>query len=291
MNVPFTKMQGAGNDYIYLDCFEGEPKDPAALARAMSPRHTSVGADGLVLICPSDVADAKMRMFNADGSEGLMCGNAIRCVGKYLRDRGRVENNPVTIETRSGVKELQLLCGADGKVRAATVAMGQVSFQAADVPVVSEEREFVDQPLEVAGATWRVTAVSMGNPHCVVFVDDPAALDLPRIGPAFERHPAFPERVNTEFVRVVGERELQMRVWERGSGETYACGTGACAAVAAAVRLGFFRPRQRVTVHLEGGDLDISVDWELNVAMTGPAVEVYEGVYAFDEPPAATDGI
>ena len=283
MNIPFVKMQGAGNDYVYLDCLDGEPKDPAALAKAMSPRHTSVGADGLVLICRSEVADAKMRMFNADGSEGLMCGNAIRCVAKYLADRDLVRANPMAIETRSGVKEIRVYLGEDGAVCEASVDMGRASFAAADVPVVCEGDEFVDRSLVVAGTTWRATCVSMGNPHVVVFVDDPQALDLPSIGPAFEHHPAFPERVNTEFVRVEGADELEMRVWERGSGETYACGTGACAAVAAAVRLGDFDPEQPVTVHLKGGDLEICVDWDWDVEMCGPAVEVYEGVYHYDE--------
>ncbi len=285
MNIPFVKMQGAGNDYIYLDCFEGEPEDPAELARVMSPRHTSVGADGLVLICRSEVADAKMRMFNADGSEGLMCGNAIRCVARYLIDREMVLANPMTIETRSGVKTIRITRRvADGAFLSATVEMGRASFAAADVPVLSEGEEFVDAPLEVAGTAWRATCVSMGNPHCVIFVDDPRALDLRALGPAFEHHPAFPERVNTEFVRVLGEDELEMRVWERGSGETYACGTGACAAVAAAVRRGYCEFGERVTVHLRGGDLQISVrsDWE--VEMSGPAEEVYEGVYHRREP-------
>ena len=181
MNISFTKMQGAGNDYIYLDCFDGEPEDPAGIARAMSPRRTSVGADGLVLICRSEVADAKMRMFNADGSEGLMCGNAIRCVAKYLGDRGIVRANPMTIETRSGVKKVRVYRDANGAVREASVDMGHASFAAADVPVVCEGDEFVDEPLEAEGRIWQVTCVSMGTPHAVVFVDDPAARDA-RLG-------------------------------------------------------------------------------------------------------------
>ena len=285
MKIPFTKMQGCGNDYIYLDCFTSgrEPADPGDLARAMAPRHLSVGADGLVLICRSEVADARMRMFNLDGSEGLMCGNAIRCVGKYLFDEGLVPATRLAIETASGVKELALdVDEATGRVASATVAMGRASFKAADVPVACDCDEFVDAELVVAGEPWRVTCVSMGNPHAVVFVDEPAALDLARIGPAFECHEAFPERTNTEFVRVIDPKTLEMRVWERGSGETYACGTGACAAVAAAVRLGHSPADEAVTVRLKGGELIICVGGEGEVTMSGPAVRVYDGIYELE---------
>ncbi len=273
-------MHGCGNDYIYVDCFSGEPCDPGALSARMSPRHTSVGADGLVLICRSDVADAKMRMFNLDGSEGMMCGNAIRCVGKFLYDNGIVKSTSVTVETRSGIKSLTLFPDEKtGKVASVKVGMGRASFAAADVPVLCGADEFVDGAIDINGRQWRLTCVSMGNPHAVTFVDNVGSLDLCAIGPLFEHHTMFPERVNTEFVRVIDEKTLEMRVWERGSGETYACGTGACASVAAAVRLGICRPGTPVSVRLVGGELAVTVDGDFSVTMTGPAVKVYEGVY------------
>lgn len=271
-------MHGCGNDYIYVDCRNGEPDDPCALAAEMSPRHTSVGADGLVLICRSDVADAKMRMFNLDGSEGMMCGNAIRCVGKYLYDNGIVDKEHITVETRSGIKELTLTVRGS-TVREVTVGMGKASFRAEDIPVITDSDEFVGGEMTVAGRKWRVTCVSMGNPHAVTFVDDVASLELEKIGPLFEHNEMFPERVNTEFVRVIGRRNLEMRVWERGSGETFACGTGACAAVAAAVRDGICDAGVPVTVRLLGGCLSITVGESWDVTMAGGAVKVYDGVY------------
>lgn len=278
MQIKFTKMHGCGNDYIYVDCREGEPDDPGALSAEMSPRHSSVGADGLVLICRSEVADAKMRMFNLDGSEGMMCGNAIRCVGKYLYDNGIVDRENITVETRSGIKVLTLTV-RDGAVCCVTVGMGKASFRADDIPVITDGEEFVGGEMTVAGREWRVTCVSMGNPHAVTFVDEVASLELERIGPLFEHHEMFPERINTEFVRVIDRQNLEMRVWERGSGETFACGTGACAAVAAAIREGICDAGVPVTVHLLGGELTITVSESWNVTMTGGAVKVYDGVY------------
>ena len=227
----FVKMQGAGNDYIYFDCFGGEPEDIPALAVRLSDRHKGIGGDGLVLICRSDVADAKMRMFNADGSEGNMCGNAIRCVGKYLYDENVCRKEELSVETKSGIKYLRLYI-ENGKVRRVRVDMGKADFDPKSLPVLLEG-EAVDRPVKIAGGLHRITCVSMGNPHCVLF-EDPDGADLERIGPLFENAPLFPERVNTEFVKVIGKNALKMRVWERGSGETMACGTGACAAVAAA---------------------------------------------------------
>ena len=268
----FVKMQGAGNDYIYFDCFGGEPEDIPALAVRLSDRHKGIGGDGLVLICPSAVADARMRMFNADGSEGRMCGNAIRCVGKYLYDRGIVPREDITIETLSGIKSLHLF-PENGKVKRVRVDMGKACFDPATLPV-RLEGEVIDRPVKIAGGLHRITCVSMGNPHCVLF-EDPDGADLERIGPLFENDPLFPERVNTEFVKVIGKNALKMRVWERGSGETMACGTGACAAAAAACACGKCDAAQDILVQLRGGDLVIHVGE--TVFMTGEAEKVFSG--------------
>ena len=269
----FVKMQGAGNDYIYFDCFAEELKDPSALAVRLSDRHKGIGGDGIVLISKSGVADAKMRMFNADGSEGKMCGNAIRCVGKYLYDSGIVQKEDVRIETASGIKSLRLYAEG-GSVRQVCVDMGPADFTAANVPVLCSGERAVGIPLLVGGRKYSVTCVSMGNPHCVVF-EDPDSVDLEKIGPLFENHPAFPERVNTEFAAKTGERSLKMRVWERGSGETMACGTGACAVAAAAVALGMFPRGEDIAVDVRGGRLIIRVGD--TVLMTGPAETVFTG--------------
>ena len=283
MKIPFIKMQGAGNDYIFIDCFGRSVPDPARLARAMSPRHFSVGGDGLVLICPSDTADAEMRMFNADGSEGKMCGNAIRCVGKYLYEAGIVSQTDIAIETRAGIRKLRLY-PENGRVSQVAVEMGRAAIEPERIPIASP-RPLLLEPLELDGMRCHITCLSVGNPHCVVPVNDLQRLELEQIGSAFERHPLFPERVNTEFVRYIRERELEMRVWERGSGETLACGTGACAAVAAGVLNGSCAADQPVTVHLRGGDLTITCSAELGLTMRGPAVRVYDGVFD-DENPA-----
>ncbi len=268
----FVKMQGAGNDYIYFDCFEGEPEDIPALAVRLSDRHKGIGGDGLVLICRSDAADAKMRMFNADGSEGNMCGNAIRCVGKYLYDENVCRKEELSVETKSGIKYLRLYT-ENGKVRRVRVDMGKADFDPKSLPVLLEG-EAVDRPVKIAGGLHRITCVSMGNPHCVLF-EDPDGADLERIGPLFENDPLFPERVNTEFVKVIGKNALKMRVWERGSGETMACGTGACAAAAAACACGKCDAAQDILVKLRGGDLVIHVGE--TVFMTGEAEKVFSG--------------
>lgn len=270
----FYKMHGIGNDYIYFDCFDGELPDPEGASRKLSDRHFSVGGDGIVMICKSDVADGKMRMFNADGSEGKMCGNAIRCVGKFLYEIKGVRKDVLTVETLSGIKTLYLNV-SDGTVDSVRVDMGRAELVPANIPARFEGDRAVGVPLTVEGKTYAVTCVSMGNPHCVVF-EDPDDLDLEKIGPAFEHHDAFPERVNTEFVRVMGKNEVKMRVWERGSGETWACGTGACAVAVACVLNGYCEKGEDVTVHLRGGDLVIRYTDEA-VFMTGGATLAFTG--------------
>lgn len=275
MKLRFTKMHGCGNDYVYVNCFEEEVKDPVSLSIAISDRHFGVGGDGLVLICPSDRADAKMRMFNADGSEGKMCGNAIRCVGKYLYDHGIVRKTTVTIETLSGIKTLELFL-KDGKVDSAQVNMGPAILIPSEIPANLPGEQAVAVPVKIAGEEHTITCVSMGNPHCIVFGGDPYELDLPKIGPLFENDPLFPERVNTEFIEVLDDHTLNMRVWERGSGETWACGTGACAAAVAAVLNGFCKKGKDISVRLRGGELTIRYTDEA-VFMTGKATEVFRG--------------
>ena len=272
MKRKFTKMHGAGNDYIYFDCRTEQLSDPAHAAIVLSDRHTGIGGDGIVMICASDMADAKMRMFNADGSEGKMCGNAIRCVGKYLYDNKIVEKTDLTIETLSGIKRLKLYEKA-GQVERVRVDMGAASFAPEDLPVLLEG-EVIDRKVHVAGGEHSITCVSMGNPHCVVF-EDPDAVDVEELGRKFETDRLFPERVNTEFVKKTGENALRMRVWERGSGETMACGTGACAAAAAACACGLCTAGQDITVELLGGILVINVGE--HVFMTGEAVTVFTG--------------
>lgn len=281
--IPFTKMHGAGNDYIYIDLFDAPLDfDPSDLARKMSPRHFSVGADGVVLILPSEVADARMRMFNLDGSEGKMCGNAIRCVAKYLSDHALIKKDVITVETLSGIKTLNLY-KKGGVVVSVSVDMGVAVFTPEEIPVLHDGAEMLEAPVTVLGKEVKMTAVSMGNPHAVIFTERVDDLDLEKIGPTYENLRIFPERVNTEFVEVIDSRTLKMRVWERGSGETYACGTGASATVAAAVRTGRVPAGEPITVRLVGGDLTITVDKDYRVTMTGGATEVYQGVYAYDE--------
>ncbi len=269
----FVKMHGAGNDYIYFDCLKEELESPEALAVRLSDRHKGIGGDGIVLICKSDVADAKMRMFNADGSEGNMCGNAIRCVGKYLYDHGIVQSEEIAIETRSGIKKLRLFA-KDGKVHSVRVDMGPAVFDPKRIPVNLDGDAVIGREVSIAGGVHNITCVSMGNPHCVVF-EDPDGLDLEKIGPLYENDALFPERVNTEFIKVLGKNKLKMRVWERGSGETMACGTGACAAAAAACARGLCDYGADISLYLRGGELVINVG--KTVYMTGPAETVFWG--------------
>ncbi len=271
----FYKMQGIGNDYIYFDCMHEPIANPEELAIRLSDRHFGIGGDGVILLCPSDVADCRMRMFNLDGSEGKMCGNGIRCVGKLAHDLGYVKGDSVKIETLSGIKTLSLNIGADGKVCSAKVDMGAPVLDGEKIPSTYRGEKVVNAPIEVGGKTFGATLVSMGNPHCVVF-EDPDTVGLEHYGPLFERHTAFPERVNTEFVRVIDRGRLKMRVWERGSGETLACGTGACASAVAAVLNGYCDKNSEISVFLLGGELRITYTDE-TVFMEGAATLVFTG--------------
>lgn len=269
-------MNGIGNDYIYINGFKEEIDDPSELSIRLSDRHFSVGSDGVIIIAPSKIADFKMRMFNADGSEGKMCGNGTRCIGKYVYEKGLTDKKVVTLETLAGVKTLTLDV-KDGKVTSVSVDMGKAVFDSKSIPVISDKSEVINQPLVLPCGSWNTTCVSMGNPHCVTFVSDTKSLELEKIGVQFEHNPIFPERVNTEFIRIIDQNTLEMRVWERGSGETLACGTGACASVAAAVRNGICKPNEEVTVKLLGGDLHITCSDSYDITMRGPAEFSYEG--------------
>lgn len=270
-------MEGLGNDYIYFDCTEHMIDNPEELSVKLSDRHFGVGGDGIILICKSDIADFKMRMFNADGSEGKMCGNASRCIGKFVYDLGLTDKTVVTLETLSGIKTLNLFL-KDGTVDSVTVDMGKPVLIGAEIPTNFFGDTVVKRLISVNGKAYEITAVSMGNPHCVVFMDEsPMELELTRIGPYFENHEMFPERTNTEFVRKLSDTEFEMRVWERGSGETLACGTGACATVVAAVLNGLCERDRVITVKLRGGDLKIRYAGDGTVFMTGPARFVFKG--------------
>ena len=271
MKLEFTKMHGCGNDYVYIDCFHQTVEDPAALAIRLSDRHKGIGGDGVILICPSSVAAAKMRMFNLDGSEGKMCGNGVRCVAEYLFVHGMVQGDSVDIETLSGIKHI--VRNAPGLL---TVDMGAPVLEPAQIPVLGFTKPVVNQLVEVNGGAVRITCVSMGNPHCVLFVQDTDRLNLPAEGGRFEHYKLFPEGVNTEFVQVLDATHLKMRVWERGSGETLACGTGTCASVVAACLCGMCKKNTDVEVALLGGTLTIRYTGK-TVYMTGEAVTVFEG--------------
>ena len=274
-DMKFTKMHGIGNDYVYVNCLEETLRQPEKVAVFVSDRHFGIGSDGLILIRPSKVADFEMAMYNADGSRGMMCGNGIRCVGKYVYDHGLTDKTELKIETPAGIKELRLDV-SEGKAGRICVNMGQPVLRAKDVPVESEKEQVINEPVTIAGTSYRMTCISMGNPHCVVFVDDVDRFPLEITGPQFEHHACFPARVNTEFVKVLDRNTVQMRVWERGSGETLACGTGACATAVACILNGY--TNQEVTVRLRGGDLDIIWDRQTDlVYMTGTATTVYEG--------------
>ena len=274
--MKFTKMQGIGNDYVYVNCFEETVADPERVSEIISDRHFGIGADGLVLIMPSDKADFRMRMFNADGSEGNMCGNATRCIGKFVYDNHLTDKTSITLETRSGIKKLTLY-PENGRVKTVLVDMGKAVLKPADIPMNVSGDTFINKPITVDGKEVFITAVSMGNPHAVTYVDDVDSLELEKIGPSFENHPLFPERVNTEFIKILDESTMQMRVWERGSGETWACGTGACAATAASVLNGYFPHDKEITVKLRGGDLFITYKSDGTVFMRGPAETVFTG--------------
>jgi diaminopimelate epimerase len=273
--MKFTKMQGCGNDYVYVDCTKNSIQNIAETAIKVSDRHFGVGSDGLILIKPSETADFTMDMYNNDGSRGKMCGNGIRCVAKYVYDSGMTDKKQLRIETLSGIKELDLTV-EEGKVTFVTVNMGAPITKPSLIPVISEKEIMIKEPILVGDETYEITCVSMGNPHAIVFVEDTNAVPIETLGPKFDFHKIFPERVNTEFVHVVDRNHIEMRVWERGSGETLACGTGACASVVACVLNGL--TEKEVTVSLLGGTLKIRYDKEQNtVFMTGPAVKVFEG--------------
>ena len=274
--MKFTKMQGIGNDYVYVNCLQETIENPSELAKKISDRHYGVGSDGLIMINPSDKADFEMEMYNADGSRGEMCGNGIRCVAKYVYDYGLTDKTSISVETLAGIKYLDLTV-EDGKVVLVKVDMGKPMLRPEEVPVVSEKEEVIDEPITVDGQEYRMTCVSMGNPHAVVFIDqDVKEFPLETVGVKFENHERFPKRVNTEFVNVLDRHTAQMRVWERVSGETLACGTGACAVAVACALNGL--TEDEVTVKLLGGDLQIKWDREKNtVYMTGPAEVVFDG--------------
>ena len=273
--MKFTKMHGCGNDYVYVNLFEEHIDDPAEMSIKVSDRHFGIGSDGLITIEPSDIADFRMRIYNADGSEAEMCGNGIRCVAKCVYDHKLTDKTEISVQTGAGVKILKLFVEGD-KVEQVTVDMGEPVLAPAEIPVVADGDRVVDEPIEVCGKEWRMTCVSMGNPHAVVFVDDVENFELEKYGPHFENHERFPKRTNTEFVHVVSRTEAYMRVWERGSAETWACGTGTCATVMACILNG--KTDNKVLVHLRGGDLTIEYDEKTNhVFMTGPATEVFNG--------------
>ena len=273
--MKFTKMHGIGNDYVYVNCFKETVEHPSEMAIKVSDRHFGIGSDGLILIKPSEVADGKMEMYNADGSQGAMCGNGIRCVAKYMYDYGITDKTSISVETKSGIKYLDLTI-KDGKVDTVKVNMGTPILKAVDIPVRSEKEQVIDEPVMVDGKEWKITCVSMGNPHAITYIDDVKNLEIEKIGPKFENHEIFPDRVNTEFVHVIDRNTVEMRVWERGSGETLACGTGACAVAVSSILNGL--TEEEVTVKLLGGDLKIFWDrTENKVYMTGSATTVFDG--------------
>ena len=274
--IRFTKMHGAGNDYIYINAIDSCPANLPELSNEMSDRHKGVGSDGVVLIMPSDKADFRMRMFNADGSEGEMCGNASRCVAKYVYDKGLTSKRKITLETLAGIKVLEITKVVDEKVREVKVDMGEPSFAPENIPTKSN-CEVIDIPTSTSLGTLNLTAVGTGNPHGVVIMDSVSDLDIDSIGPEIQNNELFPRKANIEFVRIINRNEIEMRVYERGSGETMACGTGACASVVATSRLGL--TDRRATVHLKGGDLQIHWAENNHIYMTGEAATVFEGEY------------
>ena len=274
--MKFTKMHGCGNDYVYVNCFEETIENPNETAKFVSDRHFGIGSDGMICINPSDKADFRMAMYNSDGTEGAMCGNGVRCIAKYVYDYGLTDKTTITIETKGGIKELDLTV-EDGKVTWVNVDMEAPVLEADKIPVIyDEEKKVIDKPVIVDGREYRITCVSMGNPHGVVFVDSVDDLDIEKLGPMFEHHPMFPDRVNTEFIQVVDDHTIRMRVWERGAGETLACGTGACASAYASYLNQ--KTGNKVLVHLLGGDLQIEYDEEKHtIFMKGPATKVFDG--------------
>ena len=277
MELHFTKMHGTGNDYVYINLFEEKVEDPGALSVRISDRHFGIGSDGLILIAPSEEADCRMIMYNADGSEGEMCGNGIRCVAKYAYEHGIAKDTLITIETKSGIKTLELTV-EDGIVTYVQVNMGRAILKPEEIPVAAKGDTFVSKPIVVDGREYLATCVSMGNPHCVIFMSGIDELDLEKIGPKFENHELFPNRINTEFVEVLNEHTIKMRVWERGSGETISCGTGTCASTVAAVLNGHCKQGEEIEIQIRGGKLYDTYLENGEVLMKGPATTVFEGV-------------
>ncbi len=269
-------MHGTGNDYVYVNCFKEKIANPEELAIRVSDRHFGIGSDGLILICPSDVADVRMRMFNADGSEGMMCGNGIRCVAKYSYDYGLVDKTTITVETKSGIKTLDLTV-EDGKVTYVAVDMGEAVLKPSLIPVLDDGEDFVARTMTVGGKDYQVTCVSMGNPHAVIFTEGIDEMELEKIGPLFEKNELFPEQINTEFVEVIDEHTLKMRVWERGSGETMSCGTGTCAVAVASVLNGYCKKGEEITIKIRGGELKDTYLLDGRVLMKGTASHVFDG--------------
>lgn len=276
MKFSFTKMHGTGNDYVYVDLFQQKLENQAEVAKVVSDRHFGIGADGLICIAPSETADCRMIMYNADGSEGAMCGNGIRCVAKYVYDHGIVRKDHMSVETKSGIKQLELTV-EDGKAVYVKVNMGEAVLKPSEIPVQAEGEDFIARQIEAGGKNYTVTCVSMGNPHCVVFTEGIDGMDLEKTGPLFENHPLFPDRINTEFVEVLDDHTLKMRVWERGSGETISCGMGTCAAAVAAVLNGHCPRGEEIEVRIRGGALYDTYLENGEVLMKGPATEVFQG--------------
>ena len=273
--MKFTKMHGCGNDYVYVNCFEETVENPGLVSKKISDRHFAIGSDGLILICPSNIADFRMEMYNSDGSEGAMCGNGVRCIAKYVYDYGLTDKTYVSLETKAGIKYLDMTV-KDGKVAMVKVDMGAPITKPDQIPAISDKEIIVDEPITVDGQEYRITCVSMGNPHGVVFVDDTDSIDIEKIGPKFEHHEMFPDRTNTEFIQIIDRNNIKMRVWERGAGETLACGTGTCASVYACILNGL--TEKSVDVHLLGGCIHIDYDEEKNtIYMTGPAEVAFDG--------------
>ncbi|MDD2376326.1 MAG: diaminopimelate epimerase [Clostridia bacterium] len=283
MKINFFKMHGTGNDYIFIDCIKDQIilENISTISIKLSNRHFGIGADGIVLILPSEVANIKMRMFNSDGSEGNMCGNAIRCIAKYVYEKKYTENTHITIETLSGIKDLWI-SENKGKVSQVEVDMGKPIFDPKLIPAISTKKIILNEKIIIDYTIYNITCLSMGNPHCVVFVDDLENLDLNKIGPMFENNNRFSNRINTEFIKILSENEISMRVWERGSGETLSCGTGACAAAVASILNKFCNYDSDILIHLIGGILTVKYKQDGNVYLKGPAECVYEGIVEID---------
>lgn len=276
MKLKFTKMHGTGNDYVYVNCFEQKVDNPNELAIKVSDRHFGIGSDGLILICPSEVADVRMAMYNADGSEGMMCGNGIRCVAKYSYEHGLVDSDKITVETKSGIKTLNLTV-ENGEVTYVAVDMGMAILKPREIPVDDDGDDFIKRKIDVDGKEYEITCVSMGNPHAVIFTKDIDNIELEKIGPLFEHHKLFPEQINTEFVEVTDSHNIKMRVWERGSGETMSCGTGTCAVTVAAVLNGYCKRDEEININIRGGQLKDTYLSNGRVIMRGTATNVFDG--------------